>query len=166
VLGKLLLKNFLKTGTKQCYRFRGLGISIIDNEPKELIYFSIYKFNYTYDQTVEKRKKNEGHEDEFITETITNEDIEILHMQVDNIVNDSLPVMFFPGKHLVKNELSLEEMKEQDEEYTPFLQVKVTQSEIKEKDFYAKKFQALQVGIQEMKLEIETKLVFALMKFY
>eukprot|EP00349_Pseudokeronopsis_sp_Brazil_P007744 CAMPEP_0202967954 /NCGR_PEP_ID=MMETSP1396-20130829/13033_1 /ASSEMBLY_ACC=CAM_ASM_000872 /TAXON_ID= /ORGANISM="Pseudokeronopsis sp., Strain Brazil" /LENGTH=212 /DNA_ID=CAMNT_0049693657 /DNA_START=504 /DNA_END=1142 /DNA_ORIENTATION=+ len=126
------------------YKFKGLGISIIDNEPKELIYFSLYKFEYIYEQLMEKKKKNiGGAEDEFYTETTTRQSVEIYHMQIDNMVSDELKVLFYPTRALKKSDLSLEHMRFQDDDYYPFVQVNIVQIEIKEKDFYAKKFQSL-----------------------
>ena len=33
---------------------KGFGFSLIDNEPKELIYMSIYKFNFTFENVSNK----------------------------------------------------------------------------------------------------------------
>ena len=33
----------LKQGFKYTLNFKGFGVSLIDNEPKELIYMSVYK---------------------------------------------------------------------------------------------------------------------------
>ena len=76
-----------------------------------------------------------------------------------------MPAFFAPARQLVKNNLTIEELKAKNKDYTPFVQIKLTQSEINDKEIYIKKYKGLQVQIQEMKLEIETGLVSALLKF-
>jgi hypothetical protein len=39
----MLLKNMMKKESKFIVDLKGLGVSLIDNEPKEMLYLSIYK---------------------------------------------------------------------------------------------------------------------------
>lgn len=59
---------------------------------------------------------------------ITKYDLKIDHIQIDNMLSNVLPVIFCPVKELVKDE----EGKVDDEEYTPFIQVMITYSEIQD----------------------------------
>jgi hypothetical protein len=40
------LAKFLKTGYKYSIDLKGLGLSLVDNEPKEIMYLSVYKINF------------------------------------------------------------------------------------------------------------------------
>jgi hypothetical protein len=43
-LAKILLKNMMKKEESKCIvDLKGLGVSLIDNEPKEMLFLSIYK---------------------------------------------------------------------------------------------------------------------------
>ena len=60
---------------------------------------------------------------------ITKYDLKIDHIQIDNVLNDIMPVFFCPMKELVKdqpNGLTIPD----NEDYTPFIQVMITYSEI------------------------------------
>lgn len=49
-LAKLFLQKFLQTGYKFAVNFKGVGISLIDNEPKEIIYISVYSMQFMIEQ--------------------------------------------------------------------------------------------------------------------
>ena len=102
----------------------------------------------------------EGLEMERANEQVTKYDLKIDHIQIDNMLNNVMPVFFGPMK-----ELDLTSTGEhQGEEYTPFIQVLITFSEIQEKDVYIMKYEGLQFNIQEMKLQVETGFVNSLLK--
>ena len=42
----MMLAQFLKSGFKYTMEFKGFGFSLIDNQPRELIYMSVYRFNF------------------------------------------------------------------------------------------------------------------------
>lgn len=46
----MFLTKFLKKGYTFGIDLKGVGISLIDNEPKELIYMSIYNLNFIIDK--------------------------------------------------------------------------------------------------------------------
>lgn len=45
-LAKMFLAGFLKKGFSFIVDLKGIGLSLIDNEPKEIIYFCIYRLNF------------------------------------------------------------------------------------------------------------------------
>lgn len=76
-----------------------------------------------------------------------------------------MPVFFSPTKELIKSDTTQEELKEKDPSYTPFIQIRLEQSEITAPGLYIKKFRGMQVQIQEMKINVETGFVNAMLKF-
>lgn len=73
--------------------------------------------------------------------------VEIGHFQIDNVINEVMPVLFSPTQELVKNEKTMEELKNDDPDYTPFIQIKIEQSEINDGDIQITKFNAYQFAI-------------------
>ena len=156
----------MKKESKLRVELKGLGISLIDNEPKEVLYLSIYKMQFMLEKWTEKQQaKNEeqleGLEMEGGNEQVTKYELRIDHIQIDNMLNNLMPVFFCPVREL---DLGGEHAAE-DAEYTPFIQAMITYAEIQEKDVYIKKYRGLQFAIQEMKLQVETGFVNSLLKF-
>jgi hypothetical protein len=65
--------------------------------------------------------------------------LKIDHIQIDNLLNDSMPVFFCPTKELNKEEKNVpalteegELIKKDDPGYTPFIQIMITYSEIQD----------------------------------
>ena len=55
-----------------------------------------------------------------INEMITKYDLKIDHIQIDNMLNNVMPVFFCPTKELIKDEdIALKNVKEED--LTPFI---------------------------------------------
>ena len=46
----MMLQSMMKKESKFNVNIKGVGISLIDNEPKELLYISIYKLNFLIEQ--------------------------------------------------------------------------------------------------------------------
>lgn len=42
----MLLSSMMKKESKMMVNLRGLGVSLIDNEPKEILYLSVYKLSF------------------------------------------------------------------------------------------------------------------------
>ena len=61
---------------------------------------------------------------ETVNELVTKYDLKIDHIQIDNMLNNLIPVFFCPVKELVKDQIDVEE------DYTPFIQAMITYSEI------------------------------------
>ena len=142
-------KTFILTKKKKRSEFnykldlRGLGISIVDKEPKEVIYMSLYRIKINYSS--ESAEKDNG-----VTEISQEVDMILYHMQIDNMVSMENPILFTPMEILDKDKILI------DEEYTPFIQVKVSSTNNKSSKVSRKKVDALQIMIQKMKMEIET----------
>jgi hypothetical protein len=132
-----------KTGIKAFLNLRGIGISIVDKEPKEVLYLSIFKIVVKYDS--ETTDKGNG-----VMETNEEYDLMVFHMQIDNMVSLENPILFSPMEVLDKDKIL------DDEEYTPFVQIKVSYSNNLTAKVSRKKIDAFQVMIQKMKVELET----------
>jgi len=75
----MLVSKKNKTGMKANLDLRGVGISIVDKEPKEVLYISIFKIVAKIEQeTVDKGRG--------VVETSEEYDFMIYHMQIDNMV--------------------------------------------------------------------------------
>ena len=46
----MFLSKFLKKGSLFSMEFKGFGLSLVDNEPKEIIYMSIHKLNFVIEK--------------------------------------------------------------------------------------------------------------------
>lgn len=122
---------------------RGVGVSIVDKEPKEILYISVYKI-------VMKAKTEVNDKGKGVIESNEEYDLIIYHMQIDNMVSLENPILFSPDEVLDKARIL------SDPEYTPFVQMKVSYSNNKSANVSRKKIDAFQVMIQEMKVEVET----------
>ena len=93
---------------------KGLGISIVDEEPKELIYLAIYK--------IKGRVIKENKIVDFTNIVYENQEeyeLIISHMQIDNVISKENPIIFTPEGGFDKNsDLT-------DPNYTPFIQIMV-----------------------------------------
>ena len=74
---------------------RGLGVSFVDAEPKEVMYFSILNFKAKY--------ANGLNATEYGQETYTCIDLQIQHMQIDNQIPNESPnqIILAPEAELV-----------------------------------------------------------------
>ncbi len=59
ILAKMLLYSMMKKESKFLVDLKGLGISLIDNEPKELLYLSIYKMQFMQEKWTEQVSQKE-----------------------------------------------------------------------------------------------------------
>lgn len=144
MLKSLMLVNKRDTtGMKAYLNLRGLGISIVDKEPKEILYLSIFKIDVKY--ISETTNKGNG-----VMETNEEYDLMVYHMQIDNMVSLENPILFSPMEVLDKDKIL------NDPEYTPFVQIKVSYSNNQTAKVSRKKIDAFQVMIQKMKVELET----------
>jgi hypothetical protein len=55
-----------------------------------------------------------------VNELVTQYDLKIDHIQIDNMLNNAMPVFFCPMKELVKDEEAVGKALEEGE-YTPFI---------------------------------------------
>lgn len=134
ILAKMMLSSMMKQESKIKMDMKGIGISLIDNEPKEVLFVSVYKLSFLIEKWTEQQAKRGGDEDDMekVNEQVTKYDLRIDHIQVDNMLNNVHPVFFCPVKELLKDEDIAEGCTKasNEEEYTPFIQAMVTYSEI------------------------------------
>lgn len=123
----------------------GVGVSIVDEEPKEILFLSIYRIHASMINET-KLVDNEVH----IIENQEEYNLRISHIQIDNVTSKDNPVLFSPEDGLDKGgALS-------DINYTPFIQIKLSQTSNKNQKISQQIIDAFQVKIQRMKLEVET----------
>ena len=74
---------------------RGLGLSFVDAEPKEVMYFSILNIAMFYAQGVQASDRGQ--------ETITSINFSVQHMQIDNQIPNESPnqIIIAPEEELI-----------------------------------------------------------------
>ena len=122
---------------------RGIGISIVDKEPKEVMYLSIFKIKLNAKQESITKPNS-------VIETDEEYDIIIYHMQIDNMVSLENPILFTPETVLDKEKIL------NDPEHTPFIQIKLSYSSNQSGNVIRRRIDANQIMIQAMKVEVET----------
>ena len=86
----MLVKNSSKNAFKANLDLRGVGISIVDKEPKEILYISIFKI--VIKANSETTDKGRG-----VIETNEEYDLLLYHFQIDNMVSLENPILFSNG---------------------------------------------------------------------
>lgn len=139
----MLVKGLKKAQLSASLDLKGVGISIVDKEPKEIIYLSLYRICIKY--TSEVTDQSNG-----VVESNEEVDLILYHMQIDNMVSLENPILFSPIEVLDKDSIF------SNPEYTPFIQIKLSYSNNQKLKVSRKRIDALQVMIQKMKAEVET----------
>lgn len=139
-------------GINATIKLEGLGISIVDAEPKEVIYLSIYMVELS---VIQERKIVDFLN--FIYENQEEYNLLIAHMQIDNMVSKDNPTIFSPEDGDKTRILT-------DPDFTPFIQVKVSQTSNMHVDSVQKRIDAFQIKLQQMKIEAETGTISIVMK--
>mmetsp|Transcript_21633 Transcript_21633/g.15885 ORF Transcript_21633/g.15885 Transcript_21633/m.15885 type:complete len:119 (+) Transcript_21633:58-414(+) len=109
-------------------KFRGLGVSVIDKSPKELLFFSVHDLEVNLGTWWEARGDGAG-----VVETLASLRLNVGHLQLDNMNEVGLPVILAPQKPLFKNE-SKEEGKRKEGKRNA-AQVSVEKSQAASKEF-------------------------------
>ena len=141
---------------------RGIGISIIDNTPQELFYFSLYNNHIKFISNV--LKINGGIQ----TETTTNLVVYIDNMQIDYCLNDSLRTILSPRKQIIPStEVEVRNAaKFENVELVPFISLLVTISSkvnhFKEEHFTA--YDQIDFVLQEFDIKVEQYALMNLLK--
>lgn len=169
-------------------KLHGIGLSFVDNEPKELMYISLYNIGFKMTtwkedahkskvrQTIEESKEEEIDEedndfegaDEGAEEVFTQMDFTLGHMQIDDMVTDNFKIIFSPEKILEKEEFKVAKFSnplKRDEDHIPFVQFSVTRAELHEGATKVEKFPALQLAIQKMNIQVDTQSVLEILGF-
>ena len=113
---------------------------MIDNEPKELMLISICDLDFTL------REWNEIRKIDSMLEKNTNININLGHLQIDNMNSETLPVIFSPTRQYiskVERRLMLEESKSNVSTTTggeesliiPFVQVDITKTNFDDEEY-------------------------------
>lgn len=104
-------------GIKFQMHLKGMGISLIDNQPKELLYATVSDLKIEYKMSTSGvRKKNRDR----LIQTKTELRFSIGNLQVDNMLDDQMSVLFCPTKlykDLVLTERNYDEMGPLQREY-------------------------------------------------
>lgn len=104
-LKQLMQQVFFKDGfiksTKVQLQFAGFGLTLIDNQPKEILYISLKELKVDLQQNEYSNKLSEGKLEK------TEIELTIGDFQIDNMVNDQLPVVF-GAKDFYQNTVKLE----------------------------------------------------------
>ena len=84
------------TGMNTNLKIKGIGISFIDKGPQELLYVSLNDLNVVYNYNSKK-------DDQKMTLTKTVIDVSLGNFQIDNMINDDMPVVIGPKSYYDKN---------------------------------------------------------------
>jgi len=140
------------THNKDDIRFEGelsgISISLIDNEPKELIFLSIHGI----DVLLKKKVMATG----VVNDTNYLASININHIQIDNMLNKSFPVIFSPSTPYTNSN--------KDENWSPFIQVQVSVNETCEGKLTFTRCNSLQLQLSEMLAFIDLDIIMEMLK--
>ncbi len=125
---------------------QGFGVSVMDGEPKELLYLSLYEVSLELEKNV---KIEAEHKDATYYLSVN-----VGHVQVDNMLEKSFPVIFGPQRLFVSK-------KEREANWGPFIQVKVMFTESREEDLT---FDSVQLQLSEMGVFVDQEIAMSLAK--
>jgi len=129
----------------------GVGLSIIDNEPKELIYLSAHEIYI-------------GMEKDVILEDDLRDTNYLLvfnvgHVQIDNMLNKSFPVIFGPqALFMIEGK-----MKERASDWAPFIQIQASINEVVEGNLSSTRCNTFQMQFGEMAAFLDLEIIMNLM---
>eukprot|EP00344_Euplotes_crassus_P011103 CAMPEP_0197018198 /NCGR_PEP_ID=MMETSP1380-20130617/79966_1 /TAXON_ID=5936 /ORGANISM="Euplotes crassus, Strain CT5" /LENGTH=753 /DNA_ID=CAMNT_0042445389 /DNA_START=109 /DNA_END=2369 /DNA_ORIENTATION=- len=85
----MLISKKNKTGMKANLDLRGMGISFVDKEPKEVLYISIFRILAKIEREITDKGRG-------VVESNEEYDLMIYHMQVDNMVTKENAILLYP----------------------------------------------------------------------
>ena len=148
------LKSKRPSSSSYVVHLNGIGMSIINNTPKELFYISFYDLKIKYVSNFLKT--------DFGTKTQTTENIELYmkNFQIDYCLNDSIKNIIFPSSQMTPTkEAELEANGERNviEEFVPFLSMLVTRQNFKndKKNESISFYRQIDLVIQEFNIKVE-----------
>ena len=71
----------------------GIGLSFVDNTPKELLFFCFYDLQVELTRWIECNQEGQG-----VPEIVDKLKLYLQHMQIDNMINQIMPVVLTPSK--------------------------------------------------------------------
>ncbi len=123
----------------------GCGISIVDGDPKELIYMSVHEINLELEKQVIDEAGTQDTDYYF--------SLDIGHAQIDNMLPKSFPVVFGPQR------LFLKDKKDKQEDWEPFVQMKAQLTESKEGELTFRQFKSVQLQLSEMSAFVDQEIL-------
>lgn len=78
--------------------FKGFGLTLIDNKPQELIYVCLHEFDLKYHTKEFEIRGSKG-----MIESSVVFLLDIGNLQIDNLVNEEMPVLFGQRNYYDKN---------------------------------------------------------------
>ena len=132
---KKIKKYISSQGAKILLNLEGIGLSIIDETPKEIFYFSLYKIFLIYSFSSYKNILNEIKLYDSFTFSIKN-------LELDYCLDNAYDIIFNPtnqilppkyGEKIKKEKNFLDKVKEVGDEDTPFIQILISKKTIQEK---------------------------------
>jgi len=140
-----------KDDLKIMSRLIGIGFSLIDSDPKELLYLSLHELDVEFEAKVAIIKK--------VRDTSFFLKINLGHMQVDNMLNKSFPVIFGPQCLFMVD--SKKRVKEPD--WQPFIQMQASLNNYNEGIVSFTRFNSVQLQLSEMSAFIDLEVVMNLL---
>ena len=127
---------------------QGIGLSIIDGDPKELLYFSAHQIEIGLEKKVLKELQ--------IEDTNYYLKFNIGHIQLDNMLDKSFPVIFAPQRLFIKDS--------KDNEQFPFIQTKISYTNSRDEGLVFSKYNSVQLQVSEMAAFIDQELLMNIIK--
>ena len=130
----------------------GIGVSLIDNKPEELIYMSMHEI----DSVIEKKvvAENKMHS------TTLYISFNVGHVQIDNMLNISAPIIFGPHSIFVVDS----KKKSKEEDWQPFIQLQLARNKTIEEKCSFTRFDSIQLQLSEMNAFIDLEIIMNLLK--
>jgi len=171
-MNKRIKKYSNVTGVKMKLDLKGLGLSIIDETPKEIFYISLYEMNLDY-----KFSKISNILNEIQINNTTK--FSLKNLQLDYCLDNAYDIVFNPtnqilppkpyDKDVKKEKNFIDKALEDDDDNTPFIQFVISQK-IREDNNNGKNkliylvYPALEIMIQEFDIRINTILINSLIR--
>ena len=149
-----LLKRKRPISSSYKVYLKGIGFSIINEEPKELFYISFYDLKVNYLSNF--FKMNYGTK----TETTENIELYIKNFQIDYCLNDSFKNIIFPSSQMIpsiESELEVNNEQNKIEDFVPFLSMLVTRQYFKDekKTEEISFYKQIDLVMQEFNIKVE-----------
>ena len=150
------MKSFTKYfGMKYFFNLKGIGFSLIDQEPKEILYISLYKINFNYNYIMKYLIDNsENIKEEFI--------FNIYNIQIDYCLDNSFKVIMSPKTQILPENEAEIVIQNYGENLIPFLQflvIKRTNINNIDDNFNEKEiniyYQRIEIILQEITMKID-----------
>mmetsp|Transcript_8999 Transcript_8999/g.8372 ORF Transcript_8999/g.8372 Transcript_8999/m.8372 type:complete len:369 (-) Transcript_8999:322-1428(-) len=180
VLFQSLKQKFFEE-IKASFLFKGLGISVVDDKPREILFMSFFNIKTDLKQGMEAR----GDGRQKVLETLSHFKFSVQHIQIDNCLNISQPIIMAPQRvfhsKLLSYNQNKEELKQSEEEkqeigeiailgqedipVVPFLQINISfansiaNKELFEYDFSVDNLRSIQVSCQNFQVYLETPII-------